>query len=148
MDIEGNSLGFYTIISVIDVKKRYTQLIKVQVPKAIARKIASFRIQLKEVSEPLPDAVIPDKMPDEAMICLCERVKAGDIRKLIHSGVTNLNQIKAITRAGMGPCGAKTCENLILQLLREEGIPIETVVPNTKRPLFIEVPLEKFPDGD
>ena len=148
MDIEGNSLGFYTIISVIDVKKRHTQLIKVQVPKAIARKIASFRIQAKEVSEPLPDAVIPDKMPDQAMICLCERVKAGDIRKLIHSGVTNLNQIKAITRAGMGPCGAKTCENLILQLLREEGIPIETVVPNTKRPLFIEVPLEKFPDGD
>ena len=148
MDIEGNSLGFYTIISVIDVKKRHTQLIKVQVPKAIARKIASFRIQLKEVSEPLPKPVIPDKMPDEAMICLCERVKAGDIRKLIHSGVTNLNQIKAITRAGMGPCGAKTCENLILQLLREEGIPIETVVPNTKRPLFIEVPLEKFPDGD
>ena len=148
MDIEGNSLGFYTIISVIDVKKRHTQLIKVQVPKAIARKIASFRIQAKEVSEPLPEPVIPDKMPDEAMICLCERVKAGDIRKLIHSGVTNLNQIKAITRAGMGPCGAKTCENLILQLLREEGIPIETVVPNTKRPLFIEVPLEKFPDGD
>ena len=148
MDIEGNSLGFYTIISVIDVKKRYTQLIKVQVPKAIARKIASFRIQAKEVSEPLPEPVIPDKMPDEAMICLCERVKAGDIRKLIHSGVTNLNQIKAITRAGMGPCGAKTCENLILQLLREEGIPIEKVVPNTKRPLFIEVPLEKFPDGD
>jgi NADPH-dependent 2,4-dienoyl-CoA reductase/sulfur reductase-like enzyme/Fe-S-cluster-containing hydrogenase component 2/bacterioferritin-associated ferredoxin len=148
MDIEGNSLGFYTIISVLDVKKRHTQLIKVQVPKAIARKIASFRIQAKEVSEPLPKPVIPDKMPDEAMICLCERVKAGDIRKLIHSGVTNLNQIKAITRAGMGPCGAKTCENLILQLLREEGIPIETVVPNTKRPLFIEVPLEKFPDGD
>ncbi|HOJ42113.1 MAG TPA: FAD-dependent oxidoreductase [Candidatus Syntrophosphaera thermopropionivorans] len=148
MDIEGNSLGFYTIISVIDVKKRHTQLIKVQVPKAIARKIASFRIQAKEVSEPLPEPVIPDKMPDEAMICLCERVKAGDIRKLIHSGVTNLNQIKAITRAGMGPCGAKTCENLILQLLREESIPIETVVPNTKRPLFIEVPLEKFPDGD
>lgn len=148
MDIEGNSLGFYTIISVIDVKKRHTQLIKVQVPKAIARKIASFRIQAKEVSEPLPKPVIPDKMPDEAMICLCERVKAGDIRKLIHSGVTNLNQIKAITRAGMGPCGAKTCENLILQLLREEGIPIEKVVPNTKRPLFIEVPLEKFPDGD
>ena len=148
MDIEGNSLGFYTIISVIDVKKRHTQLIKVQVPKAIARKIASFRIQAKEVSEPLPEPVIPDKMPDEAMICLCERVKAGDIRKLIHSGITNLNQIKAITRAGMGPCGAKTCENLILQLLREEGIPIEKVVPNTKRPLFIEVPLEKFPDGD
>jgi NAD(P)H-nitrite reductase large subunit len=67
---------------------------------------------------------------------------------MIHSGVTNLNQIKAKTRAGMGPCGAKTCENLIIQLLREEGISIDEVVPNTRRPLFIEVPLEKFPDGD
>ena len=148
MDIDGNSLGFYPIISVLDVKNRHTQLVKVQVPKAIARKIASFRIQEKEISNPLPEPVMPEKMPDDAMICLCERVKAGDIRKMIHSGVTNLNQIKAKTRAGMGPCGAKTCENLIIQLLREEGISIDEVVPNTRRPLFIEVPLEKFPDGD
>ena len=48
MDIEGNSLGFYIIKSVIDVKKRHTQLIKVQVPKAIARKIASFVFKLKK----------------------------------------------------------------------------------------------------
>ncbi|MDZ4121974.1 MAG: (2Fe-2S)-binding protein, partial [Candidatus Cloacimonadaceae bacterium] len=67
------------------------------------------------------------------------------VRKLIKSGITDLNQLKAITRAGMGPCGAKTCEVLIKGLLREEGIPTTDVVPNTKRPVFIEVPLEKFP---
>jgi hypothetical protein len=47
----------------------------------------------------------------------------------------------------MGPCGSKTCEVLIKGLLREEGIPEKEVVSNTKRPLFIEIPLEKFPDG-
>ncbi|MBM4404500.1 MAG: (2Fe-2S)-binding protein, partial [Candidatus Cloacimonetes bacterium] len=78
------------------------------------------------------------------MICLCERVTAGEVRKLIRSGITDLNQIKAITRAGMGPCGAKTCEVLIKGLLREEGIPIDAVVPNTKRPVFVEVTLDKF----
>ena len=148
VDIDGNPLGFYPIIAVLDVKKSHTQLIKVQVPQTIAKRVASFRIQAKEISEPLSSPLISEKLPDEAMVCLCERVKVGDIRKLIKSGITNLNQIKAITRSGMGPCGAKTCENLILQLLREEGIPTENIVSNTLRPLFIEVPLEKFPDGD
>ena len=81
------------------------------------------------------------------MICLCEKVSVGEVRRLIRSGITNLNQIKAITRAGMGPCGAKSCETLIKGLLREEGIPVEQVVPNTKRPIFVEVALDKFPQG-
>ena len=58
-----------------------------------------------------------------------------------------MNLIKSITRAGMGPCGSKTCEVLIKGLLREEGIPEKEIAPITKRPLFIEIPLEKFPNG-
>ncbi|MDD3282840.1 MAG: (2Fe-2S)-binding protein [Candidatus Cloacimonetes bacterium] len=81
------------------------------------------------------------------MICLCERVTVADVRALIRKGITDLNQIKAITRAGMGPCGAKTCEVLIKSLLREEGIAISEIVPNTKRPIFVEVPLGTFPSG-
>jgi NAD(P)H-nitrite reductase large subunit len=99
------------------------------------------------VSEPLAEAIIPQKLGDDAMICLCERVSVGQVRQLIRSGITDLNQIKAVTRAGMGPCGAKTCETLIKGVLREEGIPTEYVVPNTKRPGCIEVALDIFPDG-
>jgi NAD(P)H-nitrite reductase large subunit len=71
----------------------------------------------------------------------------AEVRALISKGIKDLNQIKAITRAGMGPCGAKTCEVLIKSLLREEGIPVSDVVPNTKRPIFVEVPLGTFPAG-
>lgn len=148
VDIDAQPLGSYPVTGVLDLKNRHTQLIKVSVPKAIARQIASFRVQSSDVTQPLPHPIIPEKLADDAMICLCERVSVGEVRQLIRSGITNLNHIKAITRAGMGPCGAKTCETLIKGVLREEGIPLENVVPNTKRPVFVEVSLDKFPDGD
>ena len=148
VDIDANPLGSFPISAIMDMKERHIQLVKVAVPKNIAKRVASFRIQSVEVSQPLPTAIIPQKQNDEAMVCLCERVSVGEVRQLIRKGVTNLNQIKAITRAGMGPCGAKTCDTLIRGIMREEGIPVADVVPNTKRPVFVEVPLDKFPDGE
>jgi hypothetical protein len=47
----------------------------------------------------------------------------------------------------MGPCGAKSCDNLIKQLFRQEGVALDEVEPNTRRPIFVEVPLGKFADG-
>ena len=78
------------------------------------------------------------------MVCLCERVTAREVLDLIRKGITDLNQIKAVTRAGMGPCGAKTCDNLIKQLFRQEGISLDEIEPNTRRPLFVEVPMGRF----
>ncbi len=147
VDILGKSLGFYPVTDVVMNKQKLTQLVRIQILKEHAKAAVSFCIQSPAVSEPLSHAIMPTFLADDAMICLCERVKVGEVRKLIKSGITDLNQIKAITRAGMGPCGAKTCEVLIKGLLREEGIPTTDVVPNTKRPVFIEVSLDKFPDG-
>ncbi|MDY6915747.1 MAG: (2Fe-2S)-binding protein, partial [Candidatus Cloacimonadota bacterium] len=144
VDIEGKFLAELEIFNITPVKNNKTHLIRLKSPKEIAKKIVSFSIQNKEVSKPLKKKVI---MPDEEMVCVCERVSAGEVRKLIKKGITDLNQIKAITRAGMGPCGSKTCDNLLKQLIREEGIPMNEVVENVRRPLFVEVPLVKFFDG-
>jgi NADPH-dependent 2,4-dienoyl-CoA reductase/sulfur reductase-like enzyme/Fe-S-cluster-containing hydrogenase component 2 len=146
-DIEANSIGEYEVIQVQSFPKQQMQLVRFQVPAALAKQVAGFRVQSAAVSEALLQPIIQERTPDDAMICLCERVTVGQVRDLIRKGINDLNQIKAITRAGMGPCGAKTCEVLIKGLLREEGIPTTDVVPNTKRPVFIEVPLAKFPDG-
>ncbi|MEF3694048.1 MAG: FAD-dependent oxidoreductase [Candidatus Cloacimonadota bacterium] len=147
VDIDGKDLVEAEVVGFSELKKVHTALVKVQVPAKYAKQVASFRIQAASVSAPLAETILPEHQPDDAMICLCERVTVGQVRKLIKGGITDLNQLKAITRAGMGPCGAKTCEVLIKGLLREEGIPVENVVPNTKRPVFIEVPLDRFPDG-
>ena len=101
-------------------------------------------LQEKVVSTPFPGPGDDLKISEDEMVCLCERVTAGEVISLIRKGITDLNQIKAITRAGMGPCGSKTCDNLIKQLFRQEGIPLSEIEPNTRRPLFVEVPLGKF----
>jgi NADPH-dependent 2,4-dienoyl-CoA reductase/sulfur reductase-like enzyme/Fe-S-cluster-containing hydrogenase component 2/bacterioferritin-associated ferredoxin len=147
VDIDAKPLGKYPVTAVQSYAKQHSQIVKFSVPKAIAKQIAGFVIQAEEVSAALPEPIIPERLADDAMICLCERVTVGAVRSLIRSGISDLNQLKAITRAGMGPCGAKTCEVMIKGVLKEEGIPVTDVVPNTKRPLFIEIPLSKFPDG-
>jgi Fe-S-cluster-containing hydrogenase component 2/bacterioferritin-associated ferredoxin len=146
-DIDAEELGEYTVESVTEYKKQHTSLVRFKVPSAIARRVAGFRVQDMAVSAALPEAIVPQILNDDAMVCLCERVTVGEVRSLIRKGINDLNQIKAITRAGMGPCGAKTCEVLIKSLLREEGVPVSDVVPNTKRPIFVEVPLGTFPGG-
>ncbi len=146
-DIDGNKLAELEVSAITTVKNRKTQLVKVAAPKAIAKKIVGIRIQPEEVSAPLSQPIIIEKTADDAMICLCERVTAGEVRKLIREGITDINHIKAITHMGMGPCGSKTCDVLLKQVFREEGVPAENVVPHTIRPVFVEVPLSVFAQG-
>jgi len=108
------------------------------VPKEVAKRVSGLRLQPKlETAE----ENYVERMADEAIICRCERVTAGEIRQLIKDGVRDINEIKTITRASMGPCGAKTCTPLIHRLFREEGVPESEIIDQTKRPLFIEVPM-------
>ncbi len=146
VDIDGLELDTFSVTQVLDVKaNNRTQLIKLKAPRNIAKKIVSFQIQNAETSQQKETEI--KHISDEEMVCLCERVTAKEIRDLIKKGITDMNQIKAITRAGMGPCGAKSCDNLIKQLFRQEGVALDEVEPNTRRPIFVEVPLGKFADG-
>ena len=142
-DTLGQALGQVEVAAVraAQINDR-TVIVKVRAPRAIAREIAGLRIQAESESDPL-DAWV-EHPPDDTIICRCERVTAGDIRKLIREGVRDINEIKAVARTCMGPCGAKTCGPLILRLFREEGVPEAEVVDQPKRPLFMEVPLGIF----
>jgi NADPH-dependent 2,4-dienoyl-CoA reductase/sulfur reductase-like enzyme/Fe-S-cluster-containing hydrogenase component 2/bacterioferritin-associated ferredoxin len=145
VNIDGETLGCFEVTGVTNGKgTNRTQLVKISVPKDIAKQIVSFRIQDAAVSSQVEAEEPMSPIADAEMVCLCERVTAGEIRALIRKGITDLNQIKAITRAGMGPCGSKTCDNLVKQILRQEGVPAAEVVDNTRRPVFVEVPMEKF----
>ncbi len=79
--------------------------------------------------------------PDEAIVCRCERISAGEIKTAIRNGVRDMNQLKALTRAGMGSCGSKTCRPMIWRIFKEEGIDLATVTDRVDRPLFVEVPI-------
>ncbi len=143
IDTEGEVLGDVEVISThaIPTSDR-TLVVQVLAPKEIASLIAGIRVQETTITQPMAEYV--DHIADDIIICRCERVTAGEIRSLIRQGYRDINEIKTVTRAGMGACGAKTCTAIIHRLFREEGIPVDEVVESSKRPVFIEVPLGIF----
>ena len=114
----------------------------VEAPKEIAAKIAGIRVQENPITQPMHQYV--HHVEDDTIVCRCEHVTAGEIRTLIRQGYRDINEIKTVTRACMGACGAKTCASLIQRIFREENVPINEVIDPSKRPIFIEVPLGVF----
>ncbi len=139
-DIDGAVIGRYDVQRVITRKKKFpgTLLVQVKMGKAVAKKAAGIVVQEKKFKElPVTDTA---SLPDEAVICRCERVTAGEIRAAIREGVRDMNQLKAVNRAGMGACGSKTCRTMIQSIFRDEGVDLKEVTDRTDRPLFVEVP--------
>lgn len=144
MDWEGGSLGEGRVLGVKPAPGfPSTRLLDIQVEASIAGRAAGVRVQDASHTVPLdrPLETIP---ADDAVVCRCERVTAREIRELLRSGVRDMNQLKAMTRAGFGACGGKTCRTLIESVIRSEGIPAEEVTGFTERPLFAEVELGFF----
>ena len=73
-------------------------------------------------------------MADQTIVCRCEDVTREDILAAINAGCRTLDEIKRVTRAGMGPCQGRTCRNLIAQeLAKIYGISVEDVLMPTFR---------------
>jgi len=143
LDAEGNTLGNVEVVGVRAVKAfDRTIAVKVRAPREYAKRIAGILVQEQSVTRPMDHYV--ERIADDTIVCRCERVTAAEIRELIRQGYRDINEIKAVSRAGMGACGAKTCSELIHRLFRDEGIPDAEVVDQPIRPLFIEVPLGAF----
>jgi D-hydroxyproline dehydrogenase subunit alpha len=53
------------------------------------------------------------------VICRCECVNADAIRKVISEGVTDLQAVKGLTRAGMGPCQGRECGATVAGMVAE-----------------------------
>jgi len=81
----------------------------------------------------------------EVIICRCERVTRKQIVDYIKNTETrDFNAVKAALRCGMGPCGGKTCTELIMRIFRELGADLKEVEPHSQRPFTQEVPISAF----
>ena len=89
------------------------------------------------------------KESDNTIICRCEDVTLSDIRQAISEGYNTIDEIKRVTRAGMGSCQGRTCRSLIaMELSRHFRIPMEDVIMPTFRPLLKPVKLGCFVNPD
>lgn len=75
-------------------------------------------------------------MPNRTMICRCSDITLEEVRDLIKQGYQTIDEIKRISRLGMGPCGGKTCTPLIMaEIARARGIsPAEVEMPTFRPP--------------
>ena len=119
-----------------------TAIVKVRVSAALAERVAGVRVNASSAHDALAEWV--PHLADDDVVCRCERVSAAELRACIAAGERDVNALKALTRAGMGACGAKTCASLIARLFDEAGVPREAVTPGVRRPLFVETTLGAF----
>lgn len=147
VDMEGTTIGHGRVVafrtSNIDARRK---IVSIEVPKGDALKVAGFTVLEPETGE--TGFGVAEPVPDDTIICRCERITAGEVRAEIRAGVRDMNVLKATIRTGMGACGGKTCTELILRLYRELGVSPADVTLPTNRPFTAEVPLSVFAGSD
>ncbi|MGA8542592.1 MAG: FAD-dependent oxidoreductase [Thermoplasmata archaeon] len=141
---EGEPVGSGKVIRILSGRALHRRrMLVLEVAASEADRVAGVRIR---APEPLVHVEgIPPTNDAETVMCRCERVtKAAVIEYLRATGTRDLNAVKAGLRSGMGPCGGKTCDELILRVFREMGVGARTVTPPVRRPFTQEVPIEAF----
>ena len=78
-------------------------------------------------------ALIP--APDDDMIiCRCEEVTTGEIRKAVHDGMYTITEVRRYLRTGMGLCQGQTCAKLVKGIVaRELGVSPSQLEPASSR---------------
>jgi len=88
-------------------------------------------------------------MEDDLIICRCEEVTKGEIRDVIRQGAQTADEVKRLTRAGMGLCQGKTCRRLVNRILAEQtSRDIAEITPSSFRPPVRPIQLGFFGGED
>ena len=56
-------------------------------------------------------------IPADVIVCQCERLPRSTLDGAIDDGCATINDLKANTRCGMGPCGGRLCEETAARLI-------------------------------
>lgn len=78
------------------------------------------------VFEPRPD--------DDMLVCRCEEITRGEIRRAVHEGIFTIEEMRRWLRNGMGLCQGQTCGQIVRGIIAaERKISPELVAPATSR---------------
>jgi len=76
-------------------------------------------------------------MDKATIICRCEEITYEEIEEVIGHGAASFDDIKRLTRCGMGACQSKVCSHLVLRTIHEvTGKPLQEVaLPRMRMPI-------------
>ena len=101
--------------------------------------VRNFRF--KEDSPLLYEQISPPA-EDISIICRCSDIDVKAVRDYIARGFTSIDEIKRVSRLGMGPCQGRNCIPLVLgEIIRTTGKSIDELNPGAYRPLTKSIDL-------
>lgn len=65
------------------------------------------------------DEFIPQP-DDNLIICRCEEITKGEIRRAVHEGMRTMIEIRRYLRVGMGLCQGNTCGRIVKGIIAAE----------------------------
>lgn len=70
--------------------------------------------KIQEIGEFHPEA------DDNTLVCRCEEVTKGEIRRAVHEGMLTMEEMRRFLRNGMGLCQGQTCERMVRAIMAKE----------------------------
>lgn len=77
-------------------------------------------MKLKKMVRTAPTAPFQPQPDDDMLICRCEEITKGEIRKAVYDGMSTTNEVKRWLRPGMGLCQGQTCQKLVQGIIARE----------------------------
>jgi len=68
----------------------------------------------------IPQAVLATPEQD-TIVCRCEEITAGQIREAVEQSHGDSNQVKYLSRCGMGACQGRQCANAVAHIVADAG---------------------------
>lgn len=108
--------------------------------KAELARLNKFRQGLDSKYEMRPG--IWTLMEDDTIVCRCNEVTAGQLRRAAEESALDEREVKLRTSAGMGPCQSRFCGDSIRQMIsRVHGVRVDQIPLPRTRPPARPVPL-------
>ena len=62
-------------------------------------------------------AAFKPEADDDMLICRCEEITKGEIRRAVYEGMYEITEIRRWLRVGMGLCQGQTCTKLVQRIV-------------------------------
>lgn len=78
-----------------------------------------------------------EEVDDDLLICRCEEITKGELRKAVHQGMFTIEELRRYLRSGMGLCQGQTCGRLVKSIVSKElGVsPMEVEPASARAPM-------------
>ena len=138
--LEGRIAGIAAAarLSVLSSREARSRMRPHQSELAPLRKSRDMLGRLHMIRAGLADLITPD-----TVVCPCEGVTGARVDQALDEGVSELGQMKRMTRAGMGECQGRLCAPTLAQLIaRRRDVPLSAIAPPSIRPPVTPLPID------